>query len=49
VAGAVGSGSKHISLTKRQKNILDNRRANSKPEDFILWDKANKQLKFKNK
>lgn len=38
-----------ISLTNEQKNILDERRANSNPEDFIPWEKAKKQLKFKGK
>ena len=38
-----------ISLTDEQKNILDERRATSKLDDFIPWNKAKKQLKFKNK
>lgn len=38
-----------ISLTDEQKNILDERRATSKANDFIPWDKAKKQLKFKSK
>lgn len=37
------------SLTDEQKNILDQRRASTKSEDFIPWDKAKKQLKFKSK
>ncbi len=40
---------KDISLTKEQKNILDERRATAKAEDFIPWTKAKKQLKFKSK
>ncbi len=40
---------KSISLTDAQKNTLDERRASAKPEDFIPWDKAKKQLKFKSK
>ena len=36
-------------LTNEQKNILDERRASAKAEDFIPWEKAKKQLKFKNK
>ena len=40
---------KNISLTDEQKNILDERRASAKPEDFIPWNKAKKQLKFKSK
>ena len=40
---------KNSSLTDEQKNILDERRATEKPEDFIPWNKAKKQLKFKSK
>lgn len=40
---------KDISLTEEQKNILDERRATAKPEDFTPWNKAKKQLKFKSK
>jgi len=39
----------NIILSDRQKNILDERRASAKVEDFIPWDKAKKQLKFKSK
>lgn len=38
-----------VSLTKGQKSILDKRRATSKEADFIPWNKAKKQLKFKSK
>lgn len=38
-----------VSLTDEQKNILDERRATAKPEDFIPWNKAKKQLKSKSK
>ncbi|MBW6483705.1 MAG: hypothetical protein K0B10_11685 [Vicingaceae bacterium] len=38
-----------ILLTDEQKNILDERRATAKPEDFTPWNKAKKQLKFKSK
>jgi hypothetical protein len=38
-----------VSLTDEQKNILDERRATAKADDFIPWDKAKKQLKFKSK
>ena len=38
-----------VSLTNEQKNILDERRTNAKSEDFIPWNKAKKQLKFKSK
>jgi hypothetical protein len=41
--------SKNISLTDEQKNILDERRATAKPEDFTPWNTAKKQLKFKKK
>ena len=32
-------------LTCEQKQLLDERRATSKKEDFIPWDDAKKQLK----
>lgn len=38
-----------VLLTPEQKDILDERRATAKPEDFIPWNKAKKQLKFKSK
>jgi len=38
-----------VALTDGQKNILDERRATAKPEDFIPWNKAKKQLKSKSK
>ena len=38
-----------FSLSASQKNILDERRKTSKPEDFIPWNEAKKQLKFKSK
>ena len=38
---------KNVSLTYEQKNILDERRATAKPDDFIPWSKAKKQLNFK--
>jgi hypothetical protein len=41
--------SKNISLTEEQKNILDKRRTTAKSEDFMPWNKAKKQLKFKSK
>lgn len=40
---------KVILLTEEQKDILDERRASAKSEDFIPWNKAKKQLKFKSK
>ena len=36
-------------LTDDQKNILDERRKTSQPEDFIPWDTAKRHLKFKSK
>ena len=38
-----------VLLTDEQKNILDERRATATDDDFIPWDKAKKQLKFKSK
>jgi hypothetical protein len=38
-----------ISLTAQQKSILDARRATTKKSDYIPWEKAKKQLKFKGK
>ena len=38
-----------ILLTDEQKQILDERRSSAKPEDFIPWSKAKKQLHFKHK
>jgi hypothetical protein len=34
-------------LPNWQKNILDERRAKGKPEDFIPWEEAKQQLRFK--
>lgn len=34
-------------LTDEQKNTLDERRLKAKPDDFITWSKAKKQLKHK--
>ena len=34
-------------LTNEQKNTLDERRSTAKPDDFITWSKAKKQLKYK--
>lgn len=39
----------NIILFDLQNNILDQRRASAKVEDFIPWDKAKKQLKIKSK
>lgn len=39
----------NVVLTDEQKDILDERRATAKPEDFTPWNKAKKQLKFKDK
>ncbi len=38
-----------IVLTHEQKKVLDHRRATAKPEDFINWETAKKQLKFRKK
>jgi hypothetical protein len=36
-----------FSVTEEMKNVLDERRLTSKTEDFIPWDEAKKQLRFK--
>jgi hypothetical protein len=36
-----------FSITQEMKNLLDERRATSKTEDFIPWNDAKKQLRFK--
>jgi len=36
-----------FSVTEEMKNLLDERRASSKTEDFIPWIEAKKQLRFK--
>jgi hypothetical protein len=36
-----------FSVTEEMKNLLDERRATSKADDFIPWDDAKKQLRFK--
>ena len=36
-----------FSLTEEMKNLLDERRATSKADDFIPWNEAKKQLRFK--
>jgi hypothetical protein len=36
-----------FSMTEEMKNLLDERRATSKASDFIPWDQAKKQLRFK--
>ncbi len=38
-----------FSLTEEMKNLLDERRATSSPDDFIPWEDAKKQLRFKSK
>jgi len=40
-------GDTDIELSEEQKKVLDHRRATAKPEDFINWKTAKKQLKFK--
>ena len=41
--------SEKIILTESQKKTLDHRRKTAKPDDFIPWEKAKKQLRFKTK
>ena len=36
-----------FSVTDEMKNLLDERRATSKTDDFIPWNDAKKQLRFK--
>jgi hypothetical protein len=36
-----------FSVTEEIKNLLDERRATSKADDFIPWSEAKKQLRFK--
>ncbi len=36
-----------FSITQEMKNLLDARRVTSKTEDFIPWNDAKKQLRFK--
>ena len=36
-----------FSLTEEMKNVLDERRSTSKSDDFIPWNEAKKQLRFK--
>jgi hypothetical protein len=36
-----------FSVTEEMKNLLDERRATSKVDDFIPWSDAKKQLRFK--
>jgi hypothetical protein len=36
-----------FSVTEEMKNLLDERRATSKADDFIPWNEAKKQLRFK--
>lgn len=36
-----------FSVTEEMKNLLDERRATSKADDFLPWNEAKKQLRFK--
>ncbi|MBW1656383.1 hypothetical protein [Flavobacterium quisquiliarum] len=38
-----------FSVTEEMKNLLDERRSTSKVGDFVPWDEAKKQLRFKSK
>jgi hypothetical protein len=40
---------KEFSITEKQKKTLDYRRKTSTPQDFIPWNEAKKQLKYKSK
>ena len=37
----------NVNITEEMKNLLDERRATSKTDDFIPWNDAKKQLRFK--
>lgn len=41
------SETKEFVVSEEQKKLLDLRRKTSKPGDFIPWQEAKKQLKFK--
>jgi hypothetical protein len=36
-----------LSVTEEMKNLLEERRSTSKMDDFIPWNEAKKQLRFK--
>ena len=36
-----------FSISQEMKNILDDRRASSSNEDYISWEEAKKQIRFK--
>lgn len=36
-----------FSVSKEMKNLLDDRRSTSKEDDFLPWNEAKKQLRFK--
>lgn len=38
-----------FSVTEEMKNLLDERRSTSKSDDFLPWNEAKKQLRFKSK
>lgn len=38
-----------FSISEEMKNILDERRASSKKEDFIPWEDAKKKIRLKSK
>ncbi|MCP2026107.1 hypothetical protein L1276_001247 [Flavobacterium sp. HSC-32F16] len=38
-----------FSVTEEMKNLLDERRSTSKADDFLPWNEAKKQLRFKSK
>ncbi|MCD9575764.1 hypothetical protein [Flavobacterium soyae] len=36
-----------FSVSEEMKNLLDDRRSTSKEDDFLPWNEAKKQLRFK--
>lgn len=38
-----------FSMNEEMKNLLDERRATSKKEDFVSWEDVKKQIVFKSK
>jgi hypothetical protein len=38
-----------FSVSDEMKNLLDERRSTSKSEDFLPWNEAKKQLRFRTK
>ncbi|MBP6557752.1 MAG: hypothetical protein KAX93_03150 [Flavobacterium sp.] len=38
-----------FSMTQEMKNLLDDRRKTAEKENFVSWEEAKKELKFKSK